>query len=81
METHKDRVTFVHVYGAEPHPKLPGTNFDSGGVVVNYWSTVSQPETYDQRLKMVERIRDLIHPDEVRRVFQAKQAYSEWVAG
>ena len=47
---------------------LPGTNFDSGGVVVNYWSTVAQPKTYEQRLAMVERIEGLTHPEQVRDV-------------
>eukprot|EP00904_Undaria_pinnatifida_P010542 jgi/Undpi1/6618/HiC_scaffold_20.g09097.m1 len=65
VESHKDRVTFVHLYGVEPHPMLPGTNFDSGGVVVNYWSTVAQPKTYEQRLAMVERIEGLTHPEQV----------------
>lgn len=65
MDTYKDRVTFVHLYGPEPHPTAPATNFDHGVVVNSYWSTVTQPASYEQRLAMVDRVKDLMHPDEV----------------
>lgn len=65
VELHKDRATFVHLYGAEPHPTIPYTNFDSGRMIPNYWSTVSQPASYDGRLDMVARIQGVTHPDEV----------------
>lgn len=65
VETYKDRFTFVHLYGPEPHPTAPDTNFDSGKVVDSYWSTVKQPKTYDERLVMVDRVKDLLHPEQV----------------
>eukprot|EP00903_Cladosiphon_okamuranus_P005692 g5654.t1 len=65
VEAYKDRATFVHLYGPEPHPVAPGTNFDKGMPVNSYWSTVPQPTSYQERLAMVDRVRDLFHPDEV----------------
>ena len=65
MEEYKGRATFVHLYGPEPHPVAPGTNFDHGVQVNSYWSTVRQPVTYQDRLDMVGRVRDWLHPDEV----------------
>ncbi|CAM9791387.1 unnamed protein product, partial [Hapterophycus canaliculatus] len=65
VEAFKDRVTFVHLYGPEPHPTLPATNFDQGVPVNNYWSTVTQPTSYSERLAMVDRILKLLHPDQV----------------
>ena len=32
VEKYKDQVSFVHLYGPEPHPKRPDKNFDT----VNY---------------------------------------------
>lgn len=65
VEMYKDRVTFVHLYGPEPHPTTPATNFDLGVVVNSYWSTVHQPESYEQRLAMVDRVKDQMHPEQV----------------
>ncbi|CAN0223116.1 unnamed protein product, partial [Ectocarpus fasciculatus] len=65
VETYKDRVTFVHLYGPEPHPTAPATNFDHGVVVNSYWSTVPQAVSYEQRVGMVGRVKDLMHPDQV----------------
>lgn len=65
VEAFKDRVTFVHLYGPEPHPTLPATNFDQGIPVNSYWSTVAQPTSYPERLAMLDRVVDLLHPDEV----------------
>ncbi|CAM9847656.1 unnamed protein product [Ectocarpus sp. 6 AP-2014] len=64
VEMYKDHVTFVHLYGPEPHPTTPATNFDHGVVVNSYWSTVPQPESYEQRLAMVDRVKDLMHPEQ-----------------
>ena len=30
VETQKDKATFVHIIGPEPHPIWPYSNFDSG---------------------------------------------------
>lgn len=65
MDEYKDRATFVHLYGPEPHPVAPSTNFDHGVQVNSYWSTVRQPVTYQDRLDMVGRVRDWLHPDQV----------------
>ena len=65
MDEYKDRATFVHLYGPEPHPVAPGTNFDHGVQVNSFWSTVRQPTTYEDRLDMVGRVRNLLHPDQV----------------
>lgn len=62
VEKYKDEVHFVHLYGPEPHPLSPDVNFDVGEFMMNYWSTVRQPKTYQERLKMTAKIRDLVHP-------------------
>ncbi|CAM9513374.1 unnamed protein product [Pylaiella littoralis] len=65
VESYKDRATFVHLYGPEPHPVSPDTNFDSGKVVDSYWSTVNQPKTYDERLAMIDKVKTWLHPEQV----------------
>jgi hypothetical protein len=35
-----DYVTVVHLIGPEPHPVWPYTNFDSGALKLNMWSTI-----------------------------------------
>ncbi|CAM9479034.1 unnamed protein product [Choristocarpus tenellus] len=65
VELYKDRATFVHLYGAEPHPMIPDTNFDSGRLLPLYWSVIRQPLTYDGRLEMARRTLDLTHPNQV----------------
>ncbi|CAM9677684.1 unnamed protein product [Phaeothamnion confervicola] len=62
VEAFQDRVTFVHLYGPEPHPYTPDANFDSGNYRLNYWSTVRQPLTFEGRAKMALRIRPSVHP-------------------
>lgn len=71
MESNKDRAIFIHLYGAEPHPRLPDTNFDSGNGVVNFWSTRPQQLDYEARLQAAIGIRDVVHPDQVRLVLGA----------
>ncbi|CAM9661773.1 unnamed protein product, partial [Sphacelaria rigidula] len=61
---YKDRATFVHLYGPEPHPMLPDTNFDVGTVWTSSWSVVRQPLTYQDRLNMVARIQNYTHPSQ-----------------
>jgi len=63
VEAYKDKVTFVHLYGPEPHPVSPDTNFDSGRQAMNYWSTVRQPRDWDSRLTMAKKITNLMHPE------------------
>lgn len=65
VESYKERATFVHLYGPEPHPSMPGTNFDKGITWQNYWSVFPQHQNYAERVAMAKRISDLIHPDEV----------------
>jgi hypothetical protein len=48
----KDKITLVHLIGPEPHPIWPYANFDSGTIRMNYWSTISQPQTYSERLSI-----------------------------
>jgi hypothetical protein len=35
-----DYITVVHLIGPEPHPIWPFTNFDSGALKLNMWSTI-----------------------------------------
>lgn len=65
VEEYKDRATFVHMYGPEPHPATPGTNFDTGSVWQMFWSTFPQHRSYQDRLAMADRISGLVHPDQV----------------
>lgn len=65
VDSHKDRATFVHLYGAEPHPLPPATNFDIGTQRPQYWSVVDQHRTYDERVAMAKTIRRMVHPAEV----------------
>lgn len=62
VEAYKDTVQFIHLVGPEPHPLTPDTNFDSGKQLMNYWSTVRQPLTYDDRLVMAEKVKEYTHP-------------------
>jgi hypothetical protein len=62
VAAYHDKVTFVHLVAAEPHPYAPFTNFDDGTVRVNFWSIVSQSFTYEDRLEMVRMIVPNIHP-------------------
>jgi hypothetical protein len=57
-----DRVFFVHLYGPEPHPMSPDTNFDSGLVKTSYWSTVRQPRTWEDRLELARSTSEKVHP-------------------
>jgi len=47
--TFGDRISFVHIYIVEPHPKAPEVSPYSGKVWEAQYSTKSQPHTYDQR--------------------------------
>jgi hypothetical protein len=62
VEQYKDSVTFLHLVGPEPHPITPDTNFDSGKQLMNYWSTVRQPKTYEKRLKLAAKVAEYTHP-------------------
>jgi peroxiredoxin len=62
VEQYKDRITFLHMYGPEPHPNLPYSNFDSGKPKINYWSTVEQPSTWEERMDLVRKVAPLTHP-------------------
>lgn len=65
VNSYQDRATFVHLYGPEPHPIMPGTNFDRGSPIPNYWSTVIQQRNYEDRVKMAARIVNDTHPSQV----------------
>lgn len=65
VDAYTDKVTFVHLVGPEPHPLTPDTNFDSGKQLMNYWSTVRQAKTYDDRLEMTAKVAEYTHPDVV----------------
>jgi peroxiredoxin len=62
VEKVSDKVTVVHLVGPEPHPITPDTNFDEGTFRMNYWSTVRQPKTFEDRLVIAEKVREYIHP-------------------
>jgi hypothetical protein len=51
--------------GPEPHPDLPDLNFDSGAIKLNYWSTVRQPYTYEDRVANAARIVAYLHPKSI----------------
>uniref|UniRef100_A0A7S3K7C6 Thioredoxin domain-containing protein n=1 Tax=Aureoumbra lagunensis TaxID=44058 RepID=A0A7S3K7C6_9STRA len=63
VETYANKgVRFIHLIGPEPHPITPDVNFDSGKQLMNYWSTIAQPKTWDDRLQVAQRTAALIHP-------------------
>lgn len=68
VETYKDRATFAHLYGAEPHPITPGTNFDWGIPIPQYWSATGQHRNYQDRLNMAAKIVATTHPEQARTV-------------
>lgn len=65
MELYGDKyLTVVHLIGPEPHPIWPYTNFDSGTLRMNYWSTIKQPQTYEERMEWsVPKVVQLLHKD------------------
>ncbi|CAM9529184.1 unnamed protein product [Choristocarpus tenellus] len=65
VESYHDRATFVHLYGAEPHPMIPDTNFDSGTLRPMYWSVMRQPLNYNKRLEMAQQALELTNPEQV----------------
>lgn len=65
VSSHGEKAIFVHMYGPEPHPTVPDTNFDSGTLLPNYWSVASQTLTYEGRVASAEAIRSITHPSEV----------------
>lgn len=64
-ETYKDSVTVIHLVGPEPHPTTPDTNFDTGKQLMNYWSTVRQPKTMEDRILMAKKVKEYTHPSAV----------------
>lgn len=71
VEDYRDDAIFVHVYGPEPHPSWPDTNFDSGNLLPNFWSIRRQTVTYGDRLEQAKKTRGITHPDQVRISFAA----------
>lgn len=66
VELYSERATFVHLVGPEPHPATPEANFDSGTVRMNYWSTIPQPRTYEERRKLAQtRVSPRLHPNSI----------------
>lgn len=55
-----EKVTFVHLVGPEPHPTVPDVNFDAGKILLNYWSTLDQPETFSARLSAAKKIKSKV---------------------
>ena len=62
VDTYNSSVQFVHLVGPEPHPTQPDTNFDSGKMLMNYWSTVRQRRTWEGRLESARSIEGTTHP-------------------
>lgn len=65
VEAYKGQATFVHIYGPEPHPQTPATNFDKGISWQSFWSVIPQPKSYGERMSVAERIVGMIHPKQV----------------
>ncbi len=65
MEKYKDQATFVHLYGPEPHPAMPGTNFDKGIPWQSFWSVHPQHHDYGARVAAAEGIIGMVHPEQV----------------
>lgn len=63
VEKYKDQVSFVHLYGPEPHPKRPDKNFDTGKIIEFPWSTVRNAKTWDARRDSAMLIKDDLHPE------------------
>jgi len=55
-EKYKDQIQFFHIVSVEPHPLVPDTNFDSGKILANYWSTIRQPRTWEDRIAITQQI-------------------------
>lgn len=81
VEEYKNRATFIHLYGPEPHPVMPGTNFDTGTVRPSYWSVVQQHRSYRDRLEMAASVRELVHPEQVRFEFFCGRAWDGLESG
>lgn len=62
VDAYNSSVAFVHLVGPEPHPSQPDTNFDSGKMLMNYWSTVRQRRTWEGRLESARSIEGTTHP-------------------
>ncbi len=59
-DRYHDKVHFLHIISAEPHPMFPHANFDHGLVRMNFWSTYGQPQTYKERLiNSVAKVQEL----------------------
>jgi hypothetical protein len=66
VEQVKDKVTVVHLIGPEPHPLWPYSNFDSGQMKMNMWSTITQPQTFEERMReSVSRVIPLVHKEAI----------------
>lgn len=66
LEEVKDKVTLVHLIGPEPHPLWPYANFDSGSLKMNFWSTITQPQTFSERLSVsAAKVLPFLHDDAV----------------
>ena len=48
----RGKVQILHIISSEPHPMWPYANYDTGNLRVNLWSTISQPQTYSQRMEL-----------------------------
>ncbi|CAB1112602.1 unnamed protein product [Ectocarpus sp. CCAP 1310/34] len=64
VEAYGGKATFVHLYGPEPHPAMPGTNFDIGTTWQAFWSVFQQATRYEERVAMAQRIGRRIHPSQ-----------------
>jgi hypothetical protein len=61
-ERYNATVQVVHLVGPEPHPTQPDTNFDSGKMLMNYWSTIRQRRTWEGRLESAKMLEEITHP-------------------
>lgn len=65
VDDYHNLVTFVHLYGPEPHPMTPFSNFDTGVPRPQYWSIVPQAQSYSERVEMAQKIKGDLHPQTI----------------
>jgi len=63
--TYADVVHFVHILIIEPHPQSPDLSPYGGRVWESGYSTVGQPETYDQRLAVGQETAPLLEGNQL----------------
>ena len=63
--SYTDVVHFVHINVIEPHPKSPDPSPYGGQVWEAGYSTVNQPETYEERVSVARRVDALVEGNQL----------------